>query len=56
MKLLTRKEAAERIGVTPTTLSAWIKAGKIKAARPGRAYRIPESEIERLLEAKKEAE
>ena len=52
MKMLTRKEAAERIGVTPTTLSAWIKAGKIKVARPGRAYKIPESEIDRILEAK----
>ena len=53
-KMLTRKKAAEMLGILPATLSAWIKAGKIKAARPGRAYRIPESEIERLLEAKKE--
>lgn len=52
MKMLTRKEAAERLGITPVTLSAWIKAGKIKVARPGRAYKIPESEIDRILEAK----
>ena len=52
MKMLTRKEAAERLGITPVTLSAWIKSGKIKVAHPGRAYKIPESEIERLLEVK----
>ncbi len=52
--MLSRKEAAERLGILPVTLSAWIKAGKIRAAHPGRAYKIPESEIARLLEAKDE--
>lgn len=48
-KMYTREEAAKLLGIIPTTLSVWIKSGKIKAAHPGRAYKIPESEIERVL-------
>ena len=58
MKLLSTKEAAERLGVSERTVQRWCKQGRIRAVeklvpRPqggGRkAFFIPEEEIERLL-------
>jgi len=40
------------LGVSKPTLIRKIKSGDIKAYRVGREYRIPESEIKRLLEGK----
>nr|WP_246112342.1 IS607 family transposase [Thermococcus aciditolerans] len=34
------------------TVLRWIKAGKLKAHRIGKEYRVPESEIKRILEGK----
>lgn len=48
-EMLSREETAKRLGITPKTLSVWIKEGKVKAARPGRSYKIPKSEIGRCL-------
>ncbi|ASI98141.1 IS607 family transposase [Thermococcus celer] len=52
MKLYRTGEVAERLGVSKMTVLRWIKAGKIKAFRIGREYRIPENEILRILEGK----
>lgn len=54
-RLYRSGEAAKLLGIHPMTLRRWIKAGKIKAKRTaGGEYRIPESEIKRLLGEKQE--
>ncbi|NJE05195.1 IS607 family transposase [Thermococcus sp. M36] len=52
MKLYRTGEAARKLGVSKMTVLRWIKAGKLKAHRIGKEYRVPESEIKRLLEGK----
>jgi excisionase family DNA binding protein len=41
---------AGRLGVSERTVRRWIKTGKLKATRPGRDYRIPESALRELVE------
>ena len=49
-RLLRPKEACRLLGVSYVTLRRWIKEGKIKALQTlGGKYRIPESEVKRLL-------
>jgi excisionase family DNA binding protein len=45
---LTVEQAAGRLQVKPFTLREWIKRGKIRAIRPGHAWRVPESAIAEL--------
>ena len=52
MRLYRTGEVAERLGVSTMTVRRWIKAGKIKAYQIGKEFRIPESEVLRLLEGK----
>ncbi len=48
--MLRPKEACRLLGVSYVTLRRWIKEGKIKAVQTlGGKYRIPESEVKRLL-------
>ncbi len=48
--MLRPKEACRLLGVSYVTLRRWIKEGKIRAVQtPGGKYRIPESEVKRLL-------
>jgi MerR family transcriptional regulator, light-induced transcriptional regulator len=52
MSLLTTGEAAERLGVTVSTVKRWVDAGEVRAERTvGGHRRIPESEVERLAAA-----
>jgi excisionase family DNA binding protein len=47
--LLSPRDAAERLHVTPQTLRRWAETGKIDHTRTaGGARRYPESEIRRL--------
>jgi putative resolvase len=49
-RLLRPKDACRLLGVSYVTLRRWIKEGKVRAVRTiGGKYRIPESEIRRLL-------
>jgi len=49
-RLLRPKEACSRLGVSYSTLRRWIKEGRIRAVQTiGGRYRIPESEVRRLL-------
>jgi len=41
---------AGRLGVSERTVRRWIKAGKLKAYKPGRDYRIPESALREFVE------
>jgi len=44
------KRLAERLGISFITLKRWIYQGKIKAVKsPSRRYRIPESEVLRIM-------
>lgn len=45
MNLLTTKEVAERLGITPARVCAIISAGRLPALRFGRAYMIKESDL-----------
>ncbi len=44
----TVPQAAKELGYAPNTIKKWIKTGKIMARRPGRDFRIPWAEIERM--------
>jgi excisionase family DNA binding protein len=51
-RLLTVKEFSERMNVDEETVRRWIRNGRLHGYRPGGArasYRIPASEVERLL-------
>jgi len=52
VKLYRTGKVAEILGVNRVTVIRWIKQGKIKAVRIGREFRIPESEVKRLLKGK----
>lgn len=43
------QEAAEMLKVTPTTVRTYIKQGKIKAQRVGRALHITEENLQNFL-------
>lgn len=49
MRLLTVTEAAEKTGLSPATWRAWILRRKVQIVRLGRAVRVPEDEILRLV-------
>jgi excisionase family DNA binding protein len=49
-KMLSVRQAAEMMNVHTGTLHRWIRAGRLKAAKPGRHWRIPESSLRELIE------
>ncbi len=49
-KLLTLEQAAARLGMKVVTLRMWASGRKIARCKIGRSVRIPESEIDRLIE------
>jgi excisionase family DNA binding protein len=49
--LLTIEEAARRLGMRPVTLRMWAASRKIARCKIGRAVRIQESEVERIIES-----
>jgi len=50
-KLLRPKEVCQRLGISYSTLSRWVREGRVKAIRTaGGKYRIPESEVRRIIE------
>jgi len=49
-RLLRPKEVCSRLGISYSTLRRWVKEGRIRAVQTiGGRYRIPESEVRRLL-------
>jgi excisionase family DNA binding protein len=48
-KLLNIDAAAEALSIKRSTLRAWVSRSKIGSIRVGRAVRVPESEIQRVL-------
>jgi excisionase family DNA binding protein len=50
-KLLAVDQAAERLGVKPSTIRSWIlKREKIETVKIGRLVRIKESSIQKLID------
>lgn len=47
--MLTIEQAANQLGLKPSTLRAWVIRRKISYLKIGRAVRVPEKEIERLI-------
>jgi excisionase family DNA binding protein len=47
---LSLSEVAGSMGVSERTVRRWIKSGKLRAYKPGRDYRIPESAVRTLVE------
>ena len=50
-RMLTASEVAERLGLQPETIRSWMARRRITFSKLGRAVRIPESEVSRLIEA-----
>ncbi len=46
---LTRDEAAEKLRITPTTLSKWVEEGKIKNIGRGRKHLYKMSDIKKHM-------
>ena len=46
----TLQEVADGIGVHYQTVRTWMKEGRLKVSKVGKSYRVPESELKRLLE------
>ena len=52
-RMLTVEQAAELLQAHPQTVRRWLRDGKLKGRMPGGTklgYRIPESEVKRLLD------
>ena len=50
--MLTVAEVAERLRINPETVRVWLRQGKMQGFLPGgdrMGYRIPESEVARVL-------
>ena len=50
--LLTSEEACEYLRVTPLSLYSYIKAGKLRAFRVGKRYRVPKDALIAFLEGR----
>lgn len=48
-RLVSIKDAAAILAISPWTVRAWVTQGKITSAKLGTRRLIPESEINRLL-------
>jgi hypothetical protein len=54
VRLLKPSQVAEKLGVSPRTVHAWLAAGKLTSVRlSARVVRIPAEEIERLIAPKR---
>jgi excisionase family DNA binding protein len=50
-RLLRPREVCQRLGISYSTLSRWVREGRIRAVRTaGGKYRVPESEVRRIAE------
>jgi excisionase family DNA binding protein len=49
-KLYKVREVSQLLGVGYSTLRRWIKLGRVRVVRVGNRYRIPESEVKKLIE------
>lgn len=50
MSLINMREAAALLGLHQVTLRTWIRQGKLASHKLGRAVRVDQSDIDRILE------
>lgn len=48
---VSTRTAAQLLDVSPRTIARWVRTGQLSAAKVGRVWRIPYSEIRRLTDA-----
>lgn len=49
-RLLTIQAAADRLGISPKTCYEWAAERRLPVVRLGRCLRIPDAELEKLIE------
>jgi excisionase family DNA binding protein len=49
-RLYSMAEVAERLGMSKDTIADWIKAGRLKASRIGRFWRIRPQDLEAFID------
>jgi len=49
-ELLTYEQVAKRLGLKAVTIRMWTSGGRIASIKIGRAVRIPEGEVRRILD------
>jgi excisionase family DNA binding protein len=49
-KLLTVAQFAEGLGVTPACIRRWLLERKVASVRVGRLVRLPETELQRIVQ------
>jgi excisionase family DNA binding protein len=52
MELLTSKQAAEKLGITPRRVVALVTAGRLPASKFGRDYMIKEADLKLVKDRK----
>jgi excisionase family DNA binding protein len=52
MELLTTKQAAQKLGITPRRVVALVTAGKLPASKFGRDYMIKEADLKLVQDRK----
>lgn len=50
LSFLTPQQFADLLCISRWTVYAWIQEGRIKSVKIGRLRRIPESEVERIVQ------
>lgn len=54
MKLFTVRDAAQILSISPWTVRAYVRSGKLRPVRVGRLVRLDEQELEQFISAAKE--
>ena len=49
MRLLTPDQAAETLQVEPSTVKRWLRQGRLAGIKPGKEWRIRESDLQEFL-------
>ena len=49
-RFLTPQQFADRLSISRWTVYAWISEGRIKSVKIGRLVRVPESEVDRIVQ------
>jgi excisionase family DNA binding protein len=48
-KYMAAQDVADELGVDVQTVRRWIHAGRLRAFKPGKEYRIRETDLEKFL-------